>query len=57
LFLLTINDPERREWTANLQRSIGLQPSDVADAVAYVISTPDTIMVSEMIIVPTKQEV
>jgi NADP-dependent 3-hydroxy acid dehydrogenase YdfG len=42
---------------ANLQRSIGLQPSDVADAVAYVISTPDTIMVSEMIIVPTKQEV
>nr|WP_263326913.1 SDR family oxidoreductase [Neobacillus sp. Marseille-Q6967] len=52
---LTINDPERREWTENLQRAIGLQSSDVADAVAYAISTPETVNVSEIIILPTKK--
>ncbi len=47
----TINDLERREWVENLQRTIGLQSSDVADA----ISTPETVAVSEIIIRPTKQ--
>nr|WP_309101794.1 SDR family oxidoreductase [Fredinandcohnia onubensis] len=51
----TINDPENREWVENLQRTIGLKPSDVADAVAYAISTPETVAVSEIIIRPTRQ--
>lgn len=34
---------------------VGLTPDDVADAVAYVVGTPDTVAVSEMIIRPTKQ--
>jgi NADP-dependent 3-hydroxy acid dehydrogenase YdfG len=51
----TINDPENREWVENLQRTIGLKSSDIADAVAYAISTPETVAVSEIIIRPTKQ--
>ncbi|RAS83628.1 SDR family oxidoreductase [Priestia endophytica] len=51
----TINNPKRREWVEDLQRTIGLQSSNVADAVAYAISTPETVAVSEIIIRPTKQ--
>ncbi|MGG1220761.1 SDR family oxidoreductase [Priestia endophytica] len=51
----TINNPKRREWAEDLQRTIGLQSSDIADAVAYAISTPETVAVSEIIIRPTKQ--
>ncbi|MEM1506196.1 SDR family oxidoreductase [Domibacillus sp. 8LH] len=51
----TINDPERRKWVEALQRTTGLKSSDVADAVAYAISTPETVVVSEIIIRPTKQ--
>ncbi|RAS73135.1 SDR family oxidoreductase [Priestia endophytica] len=51
----TINNPKRREWVEDLQRTIGLQSSDIADAVAYAISTPETVAVSEIIIRPTKQ--
>jgi NADP-dependent 3-hydroxy acid dehydrogenase YdfG len=51
----TINDPQRRDWVENLQRTIGLKSSDVADAVAYAISTPETVAVSEIIIRPAKQ--
>jgi NADP-dependent 3-hydroxy acid dehydrogenase YdfG len=51
----TINNPKRRKWVEDLQRTIGLQSSDVADAVAYAISTPETVAVSEIIIRPTKQ--
>jgi NADP-dependent 3-hydroxy acid dehydrogenase YdfG len=50
----TITDPERREWIENLQHAIGLKSSDVADAVAYAISTPDTVNVSEILLVPSK---
>lgn len=52
---LTIQDPERREWTEDLQRRIGLKSSDVADAVVYAISTPETVTVSEIVILPTKK--
>lgn len=52
---LTINDPERREWTENLQRKIGLKASDVADAVAYAISAPESATISEVILLPTKK--
>lgn len=51
----TINNPKRREWVEDLQRTIGLQSSDIADAIAYAISTPETVAVSEIIIRPTKQ--
>ncbi|MBS4218235.1 SDR family oxidoreductase [Bacillus sp. FJAT-49711] len=53
---LTINDLERREWIEKLQRAIGLKSSDIADAVAYAISTPDTVTVSEIVILPTGKE-
>lgn len=52
---LTISNPKRREWIENLQHDIGLKSSDVADAVAYAISTPDTVNVSEILMLPTKQ--
>lgn len=51
---LTISDSERREWIENLQREIGLKSSDVADAVAYAISTPNTVNISEILMVPAK---
>ncbi|WP_369679053.1 SDR family oxidoreductase [Terribacillus saccharophilus] len=51
----TINDPERRAWVVNLQRTDGLKASDVADAVAYAIGTPESAAVNEVIIRPTKQ--
>ncbi|MEK3990273.1 SDR family oxidoreductase [Robertmurraya sp. FSL R5-0851] len=49
---LTISDSERREWIENLQREIGLQSSDVADAVAYAIGTPKSVNISEILMVP-----
>jgi NADP-dependent 3-hydroxy acid dehydrogenase YdfG len=51
----TITDPERRKWIEALQHDIGLKSGDVADAVAYAIGTPDTINISEILMVPTKQ--
>ncbi|PMC39292.1 oxidoreductase [Bacillus sp. UMB0899] len=51
----TITDPERRNWIEELQHKIGLKSSDVADAVAYAIGTPDTVNVSEILLVPSKQ--
>ena len=51
---LTISDSERREWIENLQREIGLQSSDVADAVAYAIGTPNSVNISEILMVPAK---
>lgn len=49
---LTISDSERREWIENLQQEIGLQSSDVADAVAYAIGTPKSVNISEILMVP-----
>jgi NADP-dependent 3-hydroxy acid dehydrogenase YdfG len=55
----TVNDPVNREWLKNNAKipGVGLKPSDVADAVAYAISTPETVAVSEILIRPTKQVV
>lgn len=57
----TINDPEARGWVKDLmskgEEGLALKSSDVADAVAYAISTPETVAVSEILIRPTKQEV
>jgi NADP-dependent 3-hydroxy acid dehydrogenase YdfG len=53
----TVNDPANREWLKNNAKieGVGLKPSDIADAVAYAISTPETVAVSEIMIRPTKQ--
>jgi NADP-dependent 3-hydroxy acid dehydrogenase YdfG len=57
----TINDPQGRDWVKDLmskgEEGLALKSSDVADAVAYAISTPETVAVSEILIRPTKQEV
>jgi NADP-dependent 3-hydroxy acid dehydrogenase YdfG len=51
----TITNPERREWIEKLQHTIGLKPKDVADTIAYAIGTPDTVNISEILMVPAKQ--
>ncbi|SMQ81617.1 NADP-dependent 3-hydroxy acid dehydrogenase YdfG [Bacillus sp. OV166] len=57
----TINTPEEREWVKDLmnkgEEGLSLKASDIADAVAYAISTPETVAVSEILIRPTKQVV
>jgi NADP-dependent 3-hydroxy acid dehydrogenase YdfG len=57
----TINTPEEREWVKELmskgEEGFSLKASDIADAVAYAISTPETVAVSEILIRPTKQVV
>lgn len=52
----TINDPEYRERVKNLRNTEGLsiESSDVSDAVAYAINTPETVAVSEILIRRTK---
>lgn len=54
---LTSKDPETQEWLKNNQSTegFGLKSSDIADAIAYAISTPETVAVSEIMIRPTKQ--
>ncbi|PLR66985.1 SDR family oxidoreductase [Bacillus sp. UMB0893] len=54
----TINDPEVSESVKVGQRTpgFGLTSEDVAEAVAYAISTPETVSVSEILIRPTKQD-
>ncbi|MFA9458306.1 SDR family oxidoreductase [Halalkalibacter sp. AB-rgal2] len=53
----TINDPESREMVKNLRNTDGLsmESGDIADAIVYAISTPETVVVSEILIRPTKQ--
>jgi NADP-dependent 3-hydroxy acid dehydrogenase YdfG len=55
---LTSQDKGTQEWLKNTARieGLGLKSSDIADAVAYVISTPETVAVSEILIRPTKQD-
>ncbi|MEH7086892.1 SDR family oxidoreductase [Neobacillus drentensis] len=53
----TINDPETQEMARKSARTegFGIKSEDVAEAVAYAISTPETVSVSEILIRPTKQ--
>ncbi|MFP3648350.1 SDR family NAD(P)-dependent oxidoreductase, partial [Paraburkholderia sp. SIMBA_054] len=50
----TVNEPENRERLKNNAKieGVGLKSSDVADAVAYAISTPETVAISEILIRP-----
>jgi NADP-dependent 3-hydroxy acid dehydrogenase YdfG len=53
----TINDPELQEASRKSARTegYGIKSEDVAEAVAYAISTPETVSISEILIRPTKQ--
>lgn len=53
----TINDKEVSAALHQAQSEWGLVAEDIAQAVAYVIDTPDRVSVSDMIIHPTAQEV
>ncbi|WP_315906984.1 SDR family NAD(P)-dependent oxidoreductase, partial [Priestia koreensis] len=57
----TINHAADRESVRDLmskgEEGFSLKSSDVGDAVAYAISTPETVAVSEILIRPTKQMV
>lgn len=55
----TISDEEFGESLKNASKipGIGLTSEDVAEAVAYVLGTPDTVAVSEILIRPTKQAI
>lgn len=53
----TINDKEASAALHQAQSGWGLAAEDIAQAVAYVIDTPDRVSVSDMIIRPTAQEV
>lgn len=53
----TINEPNNRERVKTNAKieGLGLKASDVADAVAYAIGTPESVAISEIFIRPTKQ--
>ncbi|MEF3353653.1 SDR family oxidoreductase [Paenibacillus sp. GYB006] len=53
----TISDKKVGEELHKAQKEWGLSAEDIAQAVAYVIDTPERVSVSDMIIRPTKQEV
>lgn len=52
---LTINDPKGKEQMLAGQKSYRLQPENVADAIAYAISQPENVTISEVLIRPTLQ--
>ncbi|MGI1818683.1 SDR family oxidoreductase [Lactobacillus johnsonii] len=53
----SINDPKNREAEIETEKSIGLDPKQIAKAVAYAIDTPDDTDVNEIIIRPMGQAV
>lgn len=53
----TISDKEESEAIYRMQKEIGLTAEDIAEAVAFVIDTPDRMSVSDMIIRPTLQQI
>ncbi|PAK41364.1 SDR family oxidoreductase [Priestia megaterium] len=55
----TTNDPAFIEMVENLpaDNDLAIQAGDIANAVAYAISTPDSVAVNEILIRPTKQSI
>lgn len=53
----TISDKTAQEALFKLQGEIGMRPEDIAEAVVYVIETPQNVSVSDIIIRPTGQVV
>lgn len=52
----TINDEKESAAIYQMQKEIGLTAEDIAEAVAFVIDTPDRMSVSDIIIRPTAQQ-
>lgn len=53
----TISDKKVSEELHKAQKEWGLSPEDIASAVVFAIDTPDRMMVSDMIVRPTTQEI
>lgn len=53
----SINDPKNRQAEIEIENSIGLNPEQVAKAVAFAIDTPDDTDVNEIIIRPMGQAI
>lgn len=53
----SINDPKNRQAEIETEKSIGLDPEQVARAVAFAIDTPDDTDINEIIIRPMGQAV
>lgn len=53
----SINDPRSRAAEIQTENSIGINPKQIAKAVAFAIDTPDDVDVNEMIIRPMGQAV
>ncbi|MED4040973.1 SDR family oxidoreductase [Niallia taxi] len=52
----TINNKETSEQLKNNQKEFGLKAKDIAEAVLFVINTPNSVSINEMIVRPTSQE-
>ena len=53
----SINDPKNRQAEIETEKSIGLDPNQIAKAIAYAIDTPDDTDINEIIIRPMGQAV
>jgi NADP-dependent 3-hydroxy acid dehydrogenase YdfG len=55
----SINHEDNRNWVKNNSSNpeLSMRPEDIADAVAYVVGTPNNVSISEMVIRPTKQPI
>lgn len=53
----SINDPKNRQAEIETEKSIGLDPDQIARAVAFAIDTPDNTDVNEIIVRPMGQAV
>ena len=53
----TVNDKTASEELHKAQLEVGLNASDIAEAVVFAIETPDYVSISNIIIRPTKQDV
>lgn len=52
----TISDPEQREATRTSEQGMGIQPEDVANAVAYAIDQPESVGINEILLRPVAQK-
>lgn len=53
----SIDNPEHRQSEIDIERTIGIDPKSIAQAVAFAINQPNDVDVNEMIIRPTAQGV
>ncbi|WP_339290233.1 SDR family oxidoreductase [Paenibacillus sp. FSL W8-0187] len=55
----SIHHEENRKWVQqnSANPELSMKSEDIADAVAYVVGTPNSVSISEMVIRPTKQPI